>query len=305
MDDRRPAAIPVTPADVAALGRDLGSTATAADPVPWGDAGATVRLTLADGRVVAARRLTGVDAPIRAAIVAARSDRFTAAGIDVPHPVAVLGPTADGSTWLTAPWRAGVVGATSLADDTATRRLATAMGTLARQIAAVPANGLAPDRAWVDRDRLAGAAGEWLATLDRADAHDLRPAVARAIEDLRTSWTDDPTWDIVVAHGDFAPINVLLGTDDALTLLDLHDVALAPRLLDVAWWGWVVRFHHPAAWSIGWRDLVLATGLEPEGALDAACARVGLIRCLERAARADTDAARDRWLDRLRVTAGW
>lgn len=168
MDDRRPAPMLLTPSDLAALALDLGSVVIDVAPVPWGDDAATVRLTLADGRVVAARRLTGADASGRAANAAARAERFAAAGIDVPHPVSVHQP-ADGTTWLIAPWRDGTVGAASLADPAAARRLATAMGSLARQIAAVDDAGLALDRTWADRDRLADAAIGWLAALDLAD----------------------------------------------------------------------------------------------------------------------------------------
>lgn len=304
MHDRRPAPMLQAPADLAALAQVLGSVVVGADPVPWGDAGATVRLTLGDGRVVAARRLTGADARERAAVVAARADRFAAAGIDVPHPVAVHTLT-DGTTWLVEPWRSGTVGAASLVGGRETHRLAAAMGSLARRIAATDATGLVPDRAWADRDRLAVAAKGWLAGLALNDADALRTSIGLTIEELRASWTDDPPWDLVVAHGDFAPINVLVGPDHALTVLDLHDVAIAPRLFDVAWWGWVVRYHHPEAWEVGWRDLVVAAGLERTGPLDAACVRVGLIRCLERAARAEDALTQARWVDRLRATAAW
>lgn len=304
MDDRRPAPMLLTPSDLAALALDLGSVVIDVAPVPWGDAAATVRLTVADGRVVAARRLTGADASGRAANAAARAERFAAAGIDVPHPVSVHQP-ADGTTWLIAPWRDGTVGAASLADPAAARRLAMAMGSLARPIAAVDDAGLAPDRTWAQRDRLADAAIGWLAALGLADEDTLRTNLVHAIDALLASWTDDAPWDLVVTHGDFAPINVLVGGDGALTVLDLHDVAIAPRLFDVAWWGWVVRYHHPAAWAIGWPDLIVAAGLERDAAFDLAAARVGLIRCLERAVRAEDAQARARWIDRLRITAAW
>lgn len=304
MDDRRPAPILLARSDLAALAHDLGSVVVGAESVLWGDAGATVRLTLADGRVVAARRLIGPDALERATIVARRTDRFAAAGIEVPHPVAVHTPSV-GTTWLIAPWRGGKVGAASLDDATTVRRLATAMGSLARRIAAIADSGLAPDRTWADRDRLADAAIGWLDALDLAQADALRVSLAHAIDSVHASWASDPGWDLVVAHGDFAPINVLVGADAALTLLDLHDVAIAPRLFDVAWWGWVVRYHHPAVWAIGWPGLVLAAGMEGGAAFDQMAARIGLVRCLERAARAEDDVTRSHWVDRLRATAAW
>ena len=54
----------------------------------------------------------------------------------------------------------------------------------------------------------------------------------------------------VFAHGDLAPVNVVMdggaGPGVVVALLDLERARLAHPLFDAAWWSWVVRYHHPS-----------------------------------------------------------
>ena len=93
-------------------------------------------------------------------------------------------------------------------------------------------------------------------------------------------------WSTGFAHGDFAPVNVVIRDDD-LVLLDLGGLCVAPRILDLAWWGWIVRFHHPEAWADTWGVFLDAAGMPSTGELDAPAASVARLLLLERAADAD------------------
>ncbi len=287
-----------------ALATDLGSGLVSAEPAPWGDSSATYQVRLSDDRVVSARYLGGPDAIARAGVMAERIERLHAAGVPTSHPARVVPAPGDGA-WVVCPWLDGHLGSASLGTSADTVRLATRMGALSTRIAAIGPDDVPLDRTWSRRDDLLSAALAWSVAVDDALDTVLRAAVGSAIERLGTSWTEDRLWGSVVAHGDFVPINVVDAPSGGLLLLDLEDLALAPRLFDLAWWGWVVRFHHPEAWASGWPALLDGAGLTRSAALDQAAILIGRIRCLERAARLPAGPGRDRWLGRLRATADW
>jgi aminoglycoside phosphotransferase (APT) family kinase protein len=287
-----------------ALAADLGSGLVSAEPAPWGDSAATFRVRLSDGRIVSARLLGGPEAIGRAGVIAQRIERFHVAGIPTAHPAQVF-PAPAGGAWVVCPWLEGRLGSASLENPADAVRLATRMGALSTRIAAIDPDGLPLDRTWSRRVALLSAAAAWSAAVDDALDPALRGAVGSAIDRLGTSWTDDRPWEPVVAHGDFVPINVVDAPSGGLLLLDLEDVALAPRLFDLAWWGWVVRFHHPDAWTSSWPALLEGAGLTRDAALDEAAVLMARVRCLERAARLPPGPGRDRWLDRLKVTTDW
>ena len=124
------------------------------------------------------------------------------------------------------------------------------------------------------------------------------------IELVSTAWAGPGAWSTGFAHGDFAPVNVVIRGDD-LVLLDLGGLRVAPRILDLAWWGWIVRFHHPEAWADTWGVFLDAAGMPSTGELDAPAASVARLLLLERAADATSAVDRTRWLERLRTTSRW
>ena len=78
------------------------------------------------------------------------------------------------------------------------------------------------------------------------------------------------------------------------------------RRFDAAWWGWVVRYHHPAVWSAIWPTFLAAAGLPTGGAESTAIRALQLLQVLELAAEAGANAAqRETWLERLAVISGW
>jgi aminoglycoside phosphotransferase (APT) family kinase protein len=287
-----------------ALAADLGSGLASAEPAPWGDTAATFRVRLRDDRIVSARHVDGPDAIERARAIAARIERFHAAGVPTSHPAQVFRAPAGGA-WVVCPWLEGRLGSAYLEAANDTARLATLMGSLWTRISAMGPDDAALDRTWSRRDDLLSAAAGWSAAVDAALDATLRRAIASSIDRLRVCWTEDRAWEPVVAHGDFVPVNVVVAPSGELLLLDLEDVASAPRLFDLAWWGWVVRYHHPDAWATGWPALLDGAGLTRDATLDEAAVLIGNLRCLERAARMPPGPGRDRWLERLRATSDW
>ena len=205
------------------LTRRLGARLLAAEPTGRGDAGATRRITLADGRTLAARYLAGDGAATRTEAMRRNMARLAAEGLPVPSPSTV---EVGGGSWLLTPWVDGEPGSAWLDDPGRARQLGRRMGELAlriRQLGSVA----------VERD------------------HSRPEATAPAGE--------EPT---PFVHGDFAPINVLVdGDGEIVALLDFEHAGPGPALLDVAWWGWVVRHHHPEAWEAAWPTFLAAAGL--------------------------------------------
>jgi aminoglycoside phosphotransferase (APT) family kinase protein len=289
--------------DWASLARALGSSIVSTLAPPWGDARAVTRIDLADGRVVAARWLSGRGSEIEAQRLAERADRLREAGIGVAWPMDDI-PSTNGA-WVVAPWIVGTVGAAVLADAARRRSFARSMGRLATAVAAVDVRDMAVERTWVDPSMLAQRVGGAVSALGR----DLGPAIARGLladaQAVASDWTGAAEWEPGLAHGDFAPVNVIVRPDDELVLLDLGGFRVAPRILDLAWWGWVVRYHHPAAWTDTWEAFLDGAGLPTSPGIDALAVRVARLVLLERAAEATGPDNRIRWIERISATASW
>jgi aminoglycoside phosphotransferase (APT) family kinase protein len=90
-------------------------------------------------------------------------------------------------------------------------------------------------------------------------------------------------------------------------LLDVDYARVADPLLDAAWWGWVVRYHHPKRWIVAWPELLRTTGISVDQAMMGRVRVLQRLRCLEAvddARRAGADAA-VMWARRLQETLGW
>ena len=281
------------PVDVTAAADALGTTVVAVDPVGWGDARATYRLALADGRTVAARWIEETEPTGDVARVAAVMVRLGRAGLPVPDPTIAAAPS---GSWLLTSWVDGETGAAWLDTPERARRLADRMGRLARRLRAVDPTGLGLDIRGATptaraREQLvavplpASTRRRLEATLDRLERR--RPAATAFV------------------HGDFAPINVIVDPDgEILSLLDLEHARIGPEHGDVAWWGWVSHHHHPDAWAAAWSTFRTAAGTDrrvPDADLHA----LALVELIERASSAVDAEARRRWQDRLTVAALW
>ena len=113
-------------------------------------------------------------------------------------------------------------------------------------------------------------------------------------------------WDPVLAHGDFAPVNVVL--DDAghiAALLDLDRVGPGPPEADVAWWGWVVRHHHPEVWWASMPTFLEAAGANNEAVARERRAALVLAALTWATARGSDAGNQGPWLARLVAATGW
>jgi aminoglycoside phosphotransferase (APT) family kinase protein len=129
---------------------------------------------------------------------------------------------------------------------------------------AEPAHRAAHAEAWV------GAIGE----LDRGE----RDAAKGLVRDFPALFADRQA---VLAHGDFAPVNVLTDGKEVTGLLDLEDVCLADPLLDVAWWAWSVGSGSGRALTPGWRSFLDGAGIEADADIEARVSTIQAVRMLE------------------------
>ena len=277
--------------DVAAA---LGSPLAAAEPVGWGDARATFRLTLANGSKYAVRRLPGHHDTL-ARRIASTAAVFADAGLPAPRATVIQ---ATAATWLSVPWIDGTTGAAWLDDPDRARHLADRMGELVRHFDRIDPAGL-PIEPGAPGDAGATAIADRLASLA------LEPRVRRAVESAMSGGYRAGSGPPRVVHGDFAPINVIVGADGEIAaLLDFEHAHAGDPHTDVAWWGWVVRHHHPEAWAAAWPTFRAAAGVEA-GVTDAALHDVALLELARRAESAADEEARRRWVERLTDAASW
>jgi len=243
---------------------------------PWATAVRTSRVTLDDGRVVvhqAGLPTTAGRAGIARRMRLGRALGAAAPGLGVP---AVLDgdPAADPPFLVTAfvPGRTGGELLGSAADAIVLGRIA---GETARAVALVPARSLrtALPRTWGDARRLRAAAGRWLGEAEDAPVHGL-------IERIDALFDVPP----VLAHGDLAPVNLVLDRERLAGLLDLERVRVAPADFDAAWFRLMVRHHHPERWPAAGPVLLEAAGLGHDPAALARLDDLAVLACLEMAA---------------------
>jgi aminoglycoside phosphotransferase (APT) family kinase protein len=270
--------------------------------VGWGDSRSTHRLTLADGRVIAARRIVGPTAVADAWRVAAVMTSLIESDVPVPSPTVVEGRAAD-VAWLVTRWVEGQTGAAWLDHPDRARRLAGEMGRLASRLRSVGVAGLPLVATALGGHALATQARDQMAAV--ALEPSMRRVIETAIEPLTADGRAAVNGPPAFNHGDFAPVNVIVaGTGEVVALLDLEHSRLGPPESDVAWWGWVVRHHHPDAWAVGWRTICEAAGMADDSLSPVICARM-LLSLLDRAATVADGKDRRRWLRRLAEAAAW
>ena len=91
-------------------------------------------------------------------------------------------------------------------------------------------------------------------------------------------------------------------------LLDLEFARVADPLFDAAWWGWIVRYHHPTRWVAAFPHLLAAAGIPDDELTHTRIALLQRLRCLEvvdyqlRTGRPEGAAM---WSERLRATLAW
>ncbi len=273
-----------------ALADAMGARFARASPIAWGDAGATHRVDFEDGRRVAARLVE----PTRRESTMLAARRMTAAGqAGLPVPVPTL-VDVDGTVWFVTSWIDGDVGARWLDTPERAQALARAMGTLLRSVRAIEPPMAEPQA--LDR----GSSSNRL-----HDRGELDATVAAALDRADEILADRASAPAVFVHGDFAPINAIVGEDGEIrALLDFEHARSGDPLDDVAWWGWVVRHHHPDAWRAAWGTFCTASDVDLDRDERLLRARM-LVQLFCRTVDASDGAARQGWLERLAEAAAW
>jgi len=140
--------------------------------------------------------------------------------------------------------------------------LARRMGELLPSWRRLSGEGMAINDEWADVERLAERATAWAGAVPELSGGQCG-AVARVIAGLPELFRDRPT---VLAHGDFAPVNVLTDGERVTGLVDLESVRLADPLFDPAWWAWTVSFYDRAVFARAWIPFLQGAGVDPEEA---------------------------------------
>jgi len=155
---------------------------------------------------------------------------------------------------------------------------ARAMGELLAGFRELPTIGLDLGDLWARPRRLADRAAEWihdvpgLSAADRAVLSGVAGRVPRLFEGRPA----------VLAHGDFAPVNVLTEGGSLSGLLDFESVRLADPLFDAAWWAWAVSFSSASALEAAWPEFLHGAAIDPaEPRLTDRVRTLQLLRMLE------------------------
>ena len=174
------------------------------------------------------------------------------------------------------------------------RRRGCGTGGGARPAPAALGGGLA--RAWEDERRLRAAAARWLgvvgASLGPRDSAQLHGVLDR----IPGLFAAPP----VLAHGDLAPVNLVLDGERLAGLLDLERMRVAPAGFDAAWFRLMVRHHHPEQWpAAAIYTLLEAAGLSLDPVTVARLDDLAVLACMEAAAaNPRRSAARASWAAR-------
>jgi aminoglycoside phosphotransferase (APT) family kinase protein len=198
----------------------------------------------------------------------------------------------------------GISGRDLLGDDAGAEIVGAAVGSAARGIALVPTANLRLSRTWSDPDRLGAAARLWLrATGPYLDALEAN-RVEGVIERLPESFAGVRP---VFAHGDLAPVNVIIRDGTVAALLDLERARLAHPLFDAAWWRWIVRYHHPTRWPAAGGAFSSAAGIEQRADTLTQLNTLAVLQCLEMLASTPrgSSTVRGQWANRIVRALAW
>ncbi|PZR63011.1 MAG: hypothetical protein DLM71_05735 [Chloroflexi bacterium] len=296
-----------TPGDRAELSRAAGAPVIRAERAAWGFSNRTDLVTTADGRrLVIQRYHRRRDAEHRLSAMRQLAPLLAERDIRIPTIVATsLDAQPPSATFEVLPGEPlpVLLGFDLTGSDFPV--IAAEMGRLLAQLASTPTHGVHLPRLWANPTRLAARASAWLEVI-AADLPSAETAVLhRLILELPDLFEARPG---VVAHGDFGPANVLVADGRISGLLDWEFARLADPLFDVAWWGWLVRFHHPDVLGAAWPAFLSARGFDGGDPLVAArIFSLQALRVLEVVNDAPARGAgvRDDWIRRLSTTLAW
>lgn len=271
---------------------------------PWTTAVRTSQATLDDGRRVIHQE--GEATRVGRAGIRHRI-RFTvallAAAPALPVPDVLDGDPAADPPFVVTRLVEGVTGDRLLETVGDAADLGALAGGVAAAVAAIPPRAIRArlPRAWGDQASLGAAARRWLrdtgSALDPAGGDAARGAIVR----IPGLFHAPP----VLAHGDLAPVNLVVDGGRPAALLDLERLRCAPVGFDAAWFRLLVRHHHPAAWTAAGPALLGRLGLSDDPVTVRRLDDLALLACLEvLAGLPRRDPRRADWAARIREIAG-
>jgi aminoglycoside phosphotransferase (APT) family kinase protein len=156
--------------------------------------------------------------------------------------------------------------------------LARSMGELLTVFRPLPAQGLQLNDLWADPARLVARAAGWASEIAGLTGIE-RAALAGLLDRFPALFTGRPA---VLAHGDFAPVNMLTDGASLTGLLDFESVQLADPLFDPAWWAWAVSSSSAAVLHAAWPPFLPGAGIDPaDPRLPARVRSLQVLRMLE------------------------
>jgi aminoglycoside phosphotransferase (APT) family kinase protein len=246
-----------------ALGQSIGEAEPAAWDVAWDVRNRTYLAKLADGSaVVVQRHRLRADAERRVQVMDALREPAADKQIVIPR-IRAQGLDAN-PPWIVFDRLPGVPVSNSDQIAPGSSRfpvLAWAMGALLAEFSGLSCGDLDLDDAWARPRYLAARADAWLECLQPA----LTPVQVRRLEILLAAvpalFDGRPA---VLAHGDFAPVGILVDGETITGLLDFGSVRLADPLFDVACWAWSVRSAGTAAFASAWPAFLDGAEIDPD-----------------------------------------
>jgi aminoglycoside phosphotransferase (APT) family kinase protein len=275
------------------LEQALEQPISGAAPAESGSQNRTDMVTLADGtRVVLQRYRRRVDAERRVHVLGALRDPAADKGIAIPH-IRRSDLDAD-PPWIVFDMLPGVPAPASDEVRPGGPRfpvLAWSMGALLADFSELPCADLDLDDGWARPRYLAARADAWAECLVPVLTAAQHKRLSRVLASLPALFEGRPT---VLAHGDFAPVNVLVEDSTITGLLDFGSVRLADPLFDVACWAWSVSFAGRAVFTSAWPAFLDGVGIDPaEPDLVQRVRAIQIVRMVEMLA--DHDLRPDSW----------
>ena len=258
----------------------------------WGFTHETWILTAEGGRTVAVQRRRDRSDPTRPRARAVREAVRAVSGLIVPEPSSA--PSDRGHVVVVLPFVSGVPASGLLGEAAGAEEVGVLCGRVAARLAGIAWGGLGLSSTWASGERLRAVGQGWA----HRSAGLLRDRSLRTIGGLlETAAREIDDASGCLAHGDLAPVNILVRRGRVAAILDFDHARVGHPLFDAAWFMWVVTHHHPQVAEAAWRGYARGARLPPE--TPAAFAWMQPLQLLERAATARDQSERDTWVARL------
>jgi aminoglycoside phosphotransferase (APT) family kinase protein len=274
-----------------------------AQRIHWGFTNESWRITTKGGTALVVTRMADLGA---ARLVVERAPAISAAlaGVGIAIPIPIPEGSAPRRAVVVSAFIPGRSGMELMGDGQAAASLGRVVGETWLALGRVETAGLDLDDLWARPSDLAVAARRWFAAAGRSVGKAVGRHISRRLDELPRLLAGRPPGFV---HGDLVPANVLVGDEQLAALLDLETVRLGERLLDAAWFRWIVRYHHPEIERAAWLGFAGASDVDEADSTNGRLLdTLPIVRILEILGQPSLgSAARERWLDQLRACVRW